>query len=97
MIDKLSHRKSFFGVFLQAFQNKIFALLADRYALGKINFFVYNLSKVSFTSDIERDFSINQLIDQNTNIPDVHLIVIFLVHNNLRRRIERSATSSFPE
>ena len=93
----MGHRPSLPRVFIQAFQDEVLALTADRNPFGEADVLIDYLEKVILAPDIEGNFAIEELVDQDANVPDVYLVVVVLFQNYFWRRVERSPASGAPQ
>lgn len=73
------------------------SLLADSHFFRKEHFFADYLSKIVLMSYLKRNFSIEELVSQYTDAPDIDLAIIVLGLDDFWWRVKRGSTLGVPK
>jgi hypothetical protein len=97
IVDKFHHAFPFLWIFPKTFQNKMFGLPTHRLALRKIYIFIDNLHQIFFCPDLEGHSSVEQLIRQYTNIPNIYFVVVLLFLDYFRGGVKGRSAAGVSE
>jgi hypothetical protein len=76
---------------LQTLQHEICEFVTGVHVVRHMDFLLQNVVEIELAPNLEGDSSYYQFVDQQTQRPDVHFGVVFLLPDCFRRVVERSA------
>lgn len=91
VVHQFNDRGSFSRVLAEATHYKVLYLRRSRLTPRKVYFFFHYFPDLVFTSDFEGNFPIGEFIGEDSDVPDVDLIVILLLLCEFWRGVERSS------
>ena len=97
MFESLTNVHSFLWVFLQTTRNKVFGRLCYLCLFRKKYLFLYDLYQIVRMPDFKWTHSIQHLVGQHSNTPDIHFAAVVFIFDYLGRSIQWSSALSISE
>jgi hypothetical protein len=88
VVDEFGDGEPFLGVFGETAQDEGLDFRGGRLAAGEVDVVVDHLREVFLAADLEGHPTVEQLVGEDADVPDVHFVVVLLSLHDLGRGVD---------